>query len=138
MYSMGDIIAQILNKAILNGLLTEEETSIYKVIARFPKEDEAQDLESAVKKLISSDAFLYIGAFVNTIKHRTLIGMEFRIDSTGRNLRLHDFDYHEKHYPITSAETITIGYLNEIEKLIGDIINETIKYLGTPRKKVEQ
>lgn len=126
LHALADILAQIINIVVLNGRHKEDDVSIKTALKAMQKEAIAMDIVTQVNKLLSDDAFLYIEAFCNTIKHRRLIRTNFHAEygDTSRNecgLIFEEFNFKGKVYPQTWSSDILSKFRLRVFDLITNI-----------------
>jgi len=135
LHSMADVLAQIINQAILGGKLAEQEVTLAGVLKELRRQKIATALVSKVEGLQKSAEFDYVNAFVNTLKHRRLLDTEYRAEF-GKNMRNAEgvrfkaFSYKGKQYPVTWARDILGPYKTKIIELIscvGNAINDHLR-----------
>jgi hypothetical protein len=135
-HSTGDILAQILNTTVLEYLMAEHDVSISKVKGKLSKQQNVEDLVKAVDELLQSRCYQYINAFVNTIKHRSLIESvthaEFGKNTKNKiGLQFQQFKYRSNEYPREYADEILSIYFKELQNLIENVgtqINRFMKH----------
>lgn len=87
LHSMADIMAQLINVTVLNSHLDESDVSLGAVTNPRNPNIDGSNVANAVENLKQSSDFLYVQAFVNTIKHRRLLDTEYRMElSAGTGL----------------------------------------------------
>ena len=136
LHALADILAQIINMVVLRGKRKEDDVSIKAILKTMQKEDIAEDVVTQVNKLLSDDAFRYIEAFCNTIKHRRLIRTNFRAEhgETTRNengLIFEEFTFKGNVYPQTWGSDILEQYRVRVFKLITNIGLSINAYVST-------
>ncbi len=95
---MVDMLAQVLNGLLLQAPLAVHDVTVSRVKNQLP--------DSPVKEhfanLQTSDAFRYINAFINTIKHRALIKPRFSISTEEQKagVQVSAFDYNGDSFPV--------------------------------------
>lgn len=135
-HSTGDVLGQILNVTVLEYPLAEHSVSISKVKDRLSTQQNAEKIAIAVDDLLQSKSYQYINAFVNTIKHRSLIGSfthaEFGKATKNKiGLRFENFKYRGNNYLSEYADDILNIYFVELQTLIENVgiqINKFLKY----------
>lgn len=134
LHSMADILAQIINKAVLCDDLREDDVSLSSVIPKLRGKSKAHKIVAAIDKLQNSTEFRYISAFVNTIKHRRLLDRIYHAEY-GENKRnekavcFRKFEYKGNCYGFTWATDIIGPYKSRIFELISEIGNAVNEYL---------
>ena len=122
-----DLLAQLINKALLNNKFTVKDCSLHKV----RNELADSELKQFLLTLNSSQSFKYVNAFVNTIKHRDLVNLNAQIDfvENRSGIRFSSFIYEGKEYPSLWAEDALQNTLNVKNDIItlGEILE---RHLG--------
>jgi hypothetical protein len=92
--AMWDVFAFLVNAVALNSRLGERECSIFTVRNALS----ASNLRTALDDLTANEWFLYVNAFVNTAKHRSLVPQSFRVsfedDPAGLHIESFEYDGH--------------------------------------------
>lgn len=137
-HSTGDILAQILNKTVLEIPYLEHAVSISKVKDRLSGQQHTDALECTIDEFLQSPWYQYINAFVNTIKHRRIIesftyveygeGTENKI-----GLQFQQFKYRDKNYSCKYADEILNVYFLELQRLIENVGMQINEYLKAQR-----
>ena len=102
--SVFDLFAQLVRRLLLEGKLSEGECNIHRV------RDHLQDgpLRNSIQRLLESEGFRYINAFVNVTKHRSLVKygswVDFENDKAG--VKFSAFEYRNKPFPALWSEEI--------------------------------
>ncbi len=128
MHSLGDILAQIVNLAILrSNAIDEDVVSLPSVLERIKNTRKVYDPLESFK---SSSEFAYISAFCNTIKHRKLLEKKYptAITSNGditEGVRFEKFQYNGKWYNPIFGEKVTKKYFKGIKALICNVLKAT-------------
>lgn len=140
MHSTADVLAQIVNIAVLSGYFKEECVSANKVKNQLRCTNCAKGVCDSFELLLKSESFKYINAFVNTIKHRRLIELipygEFIKEKQGiLGIMFSNFKY-GKEYEKTPTEKVINTYFKEIEQHIDEVGYEINKYLREKTSKV--
>jgi len=138
LHSMADILAQIVNKAVLKTPLSEAQVSLGKVCEELKRRNCAPIIVSKIESLQNSKEFEYLNAFVNTIKHRHLLDTDYRAEfgNGTRNeegIRFKAFTYKGRSYSTVWASDILDGYKKRIADLIcavGNAVNDYLRSLG--------
>ena len=134
-HSTGDILAQILNATVLEHPLAEHDVSISKVRSKLLTQEHIKNVITSVDEFVQSRCFQYINAFVNIIKHRSLIG-SFTHAEFGNNtknkigLKFERFKYRGSEYSSEYADEIVNIYFEELQNIIENVgiqINEFLK-----------
>jgi hypothetical protein len=131
---LADVIANIINVIVLapSGKKVPVDTvtinAVNKELSELTAQQKNQYLDRIiieVENLLSLSEFIYIGAFVNTIKHRNLIPSKFEYkktpDSTTSGYILDGFLYKSKTYLPTKFEDIAKNHKDKITGAIFDI-----------------
>jgi hypothetical protein len=135
LHSMADIVAQIINKVILEGK-NEDDITLGKVFIELNKYANTKEITTAIKKLNNSPEFEYMNAFVNTIKHRRLLDTTYyllregHIPNMTKGICFQEFEYKGKKYEKQFADYIIVNSKNEIIDLIlgiGISINDYLR-----------
>jgi len=135
LHSMADILAQIINKAVLRGDFKERDVSLSSAfVEKLEKKAGAHKIVAALDKLRNSAEFRYINAFVNTIKHRRLLETTYHLEygQGKRNEKavcFQKFEYNGDCYGFTWATDIVGLYKSRIVELICEIGNAVNEYL---------
>lgn len=139
LHFMIDILCQIINKAVINSRIDEAKVSIGKTIQELNKEKNTQDIVNALEDLRDAHQFKYIAAFVNTIKHRSLLDTDYYAEfgqgkSNTIGVRFLSFKYEKpgkptENYDNTFAETIVNDYIECIFNLIDGVGRATDTYI---------
>jgi len=138
LYSMADVLAQIVNKALLKTLLSEAQVSLGKVCETLKKRNCAPIVVSKIESLQNSKEFGYLNAFVNTLKHQHLLDRDYRAEAgegtrNEEGIRFKAFTYKERSYSTVWASDILDGYKKKIADLIcavGNAVNDYLRLLG--------
>lgn len=133
-HSMTDTIAQIINVVILNSHFSEGDVSLKKVSKKLSSPCNAPIVSQAIQQLLNSKEFNYINSFVNTIKHRSLVDAEYRIEfgketCNRAGIKFREFKYCGNTYPVTWGDDIISKYIPKIIDLIWDIGNALNEHL---------
>jgi len=140
LHSTGDILAQVVNLAVLGskGLL-EEKVNVNQVLKRMKKQKIALDVQKPLLLFKKSDEFQYISAFCNTIKHRKLLDIKYHthcdfikkgVYRIEEGVRFKEFTYRGKTFPVTWSHIIIGEYRAKIYKMLCDVgisINNYLK-----------
>jgi hypothetical protein len=138
LYSMADILAQIVNKAVLKTPLSEAEVSLSGVRDDLKEQGDAPIVVSKIESLQNSKEFKYLNAFVNTIKHQHLLDTEHRAEfgKGKRNedgIRFKAFTYKGRSYSTVWASDMLYAYKKRMADLIcavGNAVNDYLRLLG--------
>ncbi len=134
LHSMGEVLAQIINKAVLSDELKEDAVSMTTVRDKLAKKQGTGKISQAINKFQNSAEFKYINAFVNIIKHRRLLDRVFHAEGGENKRNAHgvcflEFRYKGNLYPFTWATDIIDQYKICIFELIQEIGNAVNDYL---------
>ena len=134
LHSMADILAQIINKAVLRDGFPEDKVTLYRIVGKLKKQGIAHKIVAAIDKLQNSEDFRYIDAFLNTIKHCRLLNriyhMEYGEDKRNEKaVCFQQFEYKGHRYGFTWATDIIGPYKSCIFELIMEIGNAVNQYL---------
>lgn len=105
-----DIFSHLINKVFLKGSVSVDSCSIDKVKSLLCDGVFKTSLISA----INTDSYFYVNSFVNTIKHRDLVGMTSSIDflSDRSGIKFNGFKYNKKDYESLWAIEVLSHSLN--------------------------
>jgi hypothetical protein len=136
LHSLADILAQVINVVILGGQNPEGKVSLKRLIGDLDKHGAADQVAKETNRLLGSEAFGYIDAFCNTIKHRRLVKpVRFQVEyghdgSREFALQFEAFTYSGKSYPDTWGKDILDRYRLELFELcnnVGVAINDFLR-----------
>ena len=137
LHSVTDIAAQVIIHALNlnNTSKLSDESGIKKVKCHFTKEQLYPELLDAIKNLLSSQEFLYLEAYVNTTKHRTLIGNTFKLNLETTNeqqygIEISNFSFKGNNFPLKRADDFTGEIYVQISdgiRNVGSVLNETVQ-----------
>ncbi|MBD2613889.1 hypothetical protein H6G94_21865 [Nostoc punctiforme FACHB-252] len=147
LHSLADVLAHVINVIVLKPLqtapdcLNSRQISIHNVknkLSSLRSLDSVRDQYIAeivreIDKLIDSSEFRYIAAFVNTIKHRSLLDTEFTLTIQSGSLmdigyRLDPFDYEGNCFPQTQCRVVAMDYREKVIDLVFDVGNSINNY----------
>jgi hypothetical protein len=146
LHSLADVFAQIINEIVLKPLLPSDEhisseivdlkkvkTKLAGLTLDSPQDRYISQIIDSIENLFSSSEFLYISAFVNTIKHRRLLNTTYHLQVYRGSLldggfRLEEFDYKGSHFPEMPCRSIVIDYREKLIDFIFDIGNSVNNY----------
>jgi hypothetical protein len=148
LHSLADILAHVINVIVLKPLQAESEYLVSKQISIHKIQNKLTALSSldvvrsqyigeiiqGADNLIASAEFKYIAAFVNTIKHRSLLDTEFyfHLNSSSSLMdvgyRLDSFIYEGCDFPQTPCKVVVIDYREKVIDLVFDIGNRINNY----------
>lgn len=134
LHSMGDLLAQILNCAVIPTPLAEDKVGLHRVRQESAKLANAGTLVRELDSLRKSPEWQYIEAFVNTIKHRHLLDTEYTITSRSaaaepQGIKFLQFTYNGRALPAAWAADITGPYRMRLFDLITNVGNATNAFL---------
>lgn len=134
LHSMADILAQIINEAVLKRPLSGAQVTLFNVCKNLKNQKNASSVASRIEALQASKEFDYLHAFVNTIKHRRLLDTEWRAEygegaRDERGIRFKAFTYKGKSYSTIWASDILNDYKNKVVDLICAVGNAVNDYL---------
>lgn len=134
-HSASDILAQIINLVILTSPFEESGVTLASVCTMMKKNGLAPSAVEKLETFRCSREFMYIAAFVNTIKHRKLVETNIRAEG-GEQTRNElgmvfvPFEYKGVQYSETWGSDIVGKYRNIIHDRIIDVglsVNEYLK-----------
>jgi hypothetical protein len=107
--AMCDVFAQLINALALNSDFTVADCRLIEVTNRLPDCPLKQELDA----LIASHWFMYVSAFVNTAKHRYLVGHSMHVSFVNGDagIRLDSFEYNRRRYRDYSATEVLEGVI---------------------------
>lgn len=134
LHSMGDLCAQIVNLVVLRGELSEDNVSLGSVVSRLDKVGTAGDVLCALKQLQSLQAFDYVRAFANTVKHACLVNAGFRAEygESYRNAQgviFDEFSYKGHQYGRVWACDVFTDYRRQIVSSISNVVQALERYV---------
>ena len=105
-----DVFSHLLNDLLLCGVIGERQCEIASVAARLPDSQLKQILDS----LLGSQWFSYVTAFINTAKHRRLVGQFFYVSFEDGSAGLHipEFSYNGKAFTSYPLEEVLRGVVD--------------------------
>jgi hypothetical protein len=122
--SIYDLFAQLVNGLLLIPPLPVYSCDFIKVTEKLP----SSELKIYLKELSQSDEFLYINAFVNTIKHRNLVDFEasIKFDTGISGVEFKAFSYSSRDFPAMWAEDVLKQSLSVKNAIVtaGTILNK--------------
>lgn len=136
LHALADILAQIINIVVLRCRFKEDDVSIKNILKTMQKEAIAEDVVIQVNELLRDDAFRYIEAFCNTIKHRRIIMTNFNAEY-GEDMRnehgliFEEFTFRYNVYPQTWSSDILEKYRVRVFELITKIGLSINAYVST-------
>lgn len=139
LHSVTDIEAQVIVHALnLNNTSNlSDKSGIKDVKAHLTKKRVYTELLDTINNLLSSQEYLYLEAYVNTTKHRTLIKNYFKLNLTTTNeqqygIEISDFSFKGKDFPSKPADDFTGEIHMRISdgiRNVGSVLNETLQSL---------
>ena len=103
LHSASDLLAQVLNQALLAKPLAPDECSLAAIREQLAPGLEYSALVAAVDKLRGSADYAYVAGFANYCKHQGYVEREhvseYRSDSILSGTALHSFSYRKKQFP---------------------------------------
>jgi len=135
LHSLADIMAQIINRVVIDNQLRERDVGIYTVKKKIEKEDDKNKkrLLKRIEELLNNMHFKYVSAFVNITKHRYMIDtkywMELKKGNYTQGLRFKKFNYNGIYYPKTWIKEIATTFREGILNCIINIGVELNKYI---------
>ncbi|WP_445247241.1 hypothetical protein [Microcoleus sp. OTE_8_concoct_300] len=152
LHSLADILAHVINVIVLKPLQAESEYLVSRQISIHNIKNKltalssldvvrSQSIAEIIKgadNLIASAEFKYIAAFVNTIKHRSLLDTEFYFHLKSGILmdlgyRLDPFIYEGCDFPQTPCKVVVMDYREKVIDLVFDIGNSINNYCRVVR-----
>lgn len=135
LHSLADILAQVINIVILRPVLPEDDVSLHRVYGQLQRNNVAPDVTSAIDNFMKSAEYKYTNGFVNTIKHRRLIDVEYRIEggteiAYREGLRFKQFQYKGENFPEKWVEEILNGTIPDFMdsiSIVGNSINDYLR-----------
>ena len=139
LHSMGDIMGQILNLAVLgaNAFPDDSMGLLFKVSDRISSRNLAPNISNALNVLKDSQEFKYMKAFCNTIKHNTILDFDYRMhfdfrdkNNSQQGLRFKQFVYKGDTYPVTWVHVVRDEYSLKLFNVIfsvGNSINDFLR-----------
>ncbi|MBX9258284.1 hypothetical protein H1Q63_30920 [Desmonostoc muscorum CCALA 125] len=146
LHSLADVLAHIINVIVLKPLQAESDyleskkiniSSVKDKLKNFSSLHSARqiyidDTVQKIDNLINSREFSYIAAFVNTIKHHSLLDISLQIRLSGNlvdaGYRLECFSYRDKNFPQTECREVVMNYRKKVIDLVCDIGNSINNY----------
>ena len=150
LHSLADVLAHVINVIVLKPLqnkpdyLGHRQISIHNVKNKLSslgsldtvRNQYIAEIIREIHKLIDSAEFKYIAAFVNTIKHRSLLDTEFALTvqsvQSGSLMdvgyRLDPFDYEGNNFPQTRCKVVAMDYREKVIDLVLDVGNSINNY----------
>jgi len=102
--SVFDLFSQLVRQLLLNGELSEGACNIHRV------RDHLQDgpLRASIERLLESEGFRYINAFVNVTKHRSLVKYGSWVDLVNdkAGVKFSAFEYRGDQFPALWSDEI--------------------------------
>lgn len=133
LHSMLDILCQIVNQLVVSPNPLEESSVRFSNIINQLGDDEKTPIKQSLENLKNSDEFKYIEAFVNTIKHRKLLKLQYKMNpSEGDELKVKEFHRNGLTFNSKLVGDITDSYANHLYALSDEVFEAIIKYLTHP------
>lgn len=134
MHSTADILLQIVNQVVLEPPLAVHQVRVDRVKNELSNKPELRNILMSTETLWDSEAFKYIDAFTNVMKHRNLIGSftyaEFgEVTQNKIGLKFNEFEYRNCTYPSLYADDLMNLNFGQMQNLFGDIGSELNEYL---------
>lgn len=124
--SIWDVFAFLVNAVALNSAICERECDLRKVWKRMPE----SQLRIQIGKLLESEWFEYVTAFINTSKHRYLVPHLFHVsfESGQSEVRIGSFIYNDKTFPEHTARHVLEGLVAAKNRIIecGQALNSEV------------
>jgi hypothetical protein len=121
-----DMFSHLVNGLVLAGELREHECDIKKVSKKLPD----STLQSKLTSLLDSNWFKYVDGFINTTKHRNLVGHSFTISfqENKAGARIAGFSYGNDTHESFWARELLEGIVSVKNDLIlcGDSLNDSL------------
>jgi hypothetical protein len=121
-----EVFAQLVNFLLLNELLTVKECNLHKVTEKLHD----SELKSLLEELLKYDEYVYVAAFVNTAKHRYLVGQVLNVEANSGNAELfvREFEYGCTKFDRRSFANTLIGAIAVKNRVIrcGQVLNAMI------------
>jgi hypothetical protein len=121
-----EILAQLVNTAILKNQIQEEKCTLQSVIRALP----SSQLKNELTTLTNSHWYKYVSDLSSVTKHRQLPRQAIAIDTTQKvRLRVGDFSYGKRHHLARDAEEALKGALEVKNQIVvcGSAINSEFK-----------
>ena len=147
LHSLADVLAHVINVIVLKPLQSAEDylgsrqVSIHKIKNKLNnlgsldgvRDQYIAEISREVDKLVDASEFKYIAAFVNTIKHRSLLDTEFTFTVQSgslmdRGYRLDHFDYEGNCFLQTHCRVVAMDYREKVIDLVFDVGNSINNY----------
>lgn len=136
LHSLMDLLAQVVNDSILEEhkqRLDEKDVRFTTVTDKLDKINTADSkaISKAMDDLRNCHEFEYLNAFVNTIKHRSLVNIQLSIRHSAPNppqvgLWFKQFSYKSHTYQETEAKQIYEGFRQAIVQHVCDVVDKLI------------
>jgi hypothetical protein len=124
LHSTGDIAANLVYQVTAKnlGAIPDHQIDLGRVITHVSGLSQLAEIHKALETLKASDAFAYVNAYVNIIKHRSLLSIrpwvQFQPGPPKHGLRVDEFYYKGVRYPEHWFEDLSGTY----RKRIGDSV----------------
>lgn len=135
LHSLGDLLAQVSNVAILGqGCLNEGRVDLGAMIRHLSSSNTATAVCQSLGDFQSSCEFQYVTAFCNVVKHRRLIDFDYHLSAVQggqvlQGLRFKEFEYKSVIHSMKMSNDIKEQYrdvlyckMNEVGVLINDFL----------------
>jgi len=111
-----DVFAFLVNILVLEDTIAEDKCYVTTIAKNLP----ASKLKLELDSLVKSEGFLYVNAFVNTSKHRSLIATQFTIDFDGpwSGVKIGSFEYKSKPFPARRLEELLQDVIDTKNRVI--------------------
>ena len=122
--AMYDLFAQLVRETLLSKSISVNACSIRKVCKALPE----SQLKCCLDDLLSSKEFKYVDAFVNTMKHRSLVdfGPLASLESGECGLQFRAFQFNEDSFPALWAKDV-LEYARKTKNVVivaGQLLNK--------------
>ena len=136
-HSLGDILVQIINVVVLDGKTREKEewVTFNRIVDKLKGlvgkgAKQYARIYSSANALKKSKSFKYISAFSNTVKHRRLIRIPYRLDSSRQGLAIKKFVYRRCYKKNFRKESYSRKWCNNVVKKDIPCIDNHIAKIG--------
>jgi hypothetical protein len=136
LHSTGDILAHAVFWATRpsSTSLSEHQLGLERVIATIANSPPHAEIRDRLLELQDSNAFRYIGGYVNITKHRRLLNLRasvhFDEENAKHGLRIQQFDYKGTTYPETWTQDLVEDHRRALEASIfavGNALNDFLR-----------
>jgi len=138
-HSLGDLTGQLVNKSVLQREGRQIQREVFYLSNVVQELDRANvaactEISDLLKDFKDSTEFQYLTAFVNTIKHRSLVDSDQagHYSVTGDNhegLRFKEFEYKSDTFDAVFAEVIYQNYLDTLEQYLCAVVEKLIEVM---------